>query len=917
MSTTTTTPLAALLSALDALTQTTRILRQHVAEDAPLVVRSMVPYQLAGTETVCGNARYRLQLICRSAHVSLKDLLGLPMAASIADDKGGQRVISGFVHRPEVLLSDGASTLVELGLCDALSLLRLRKNRRIFRDLSVIEVVSQILSEHIRANPVLGKAFKFNIDNLRKTYPARALIHQAGESDAAFIERLCKQEGISWHFKHALDEGQPTQTLILGENTSAFSDSPAGTVRFHRADATEKTDTVVAWQAWRELSPESSQRAQFNYKSVQVDQSEQPSLLDQGPKGDDLARTLTDYHYDEPVLAAGGEHRDQMSRSRIQAHEFTGKGFRGEGVVRQFACGTAFGLDSHYEIDQHPAEERQFTLTHVDLYARNNVPLDDRLGRSLFPGWQYHVPRDEATGTVPSATRDAPLYYNRFECVRALVPVIPTFDPDADVPRVHFMSAIVANENGQEFDVDDQGRVCVRFLFSHDEAALHSGGGAPAPLLNSARVRVMQTLAAPGFGSTHWPRDGMEVKLAFDEGHPDKPFIVGMVYNGKEAPAKYAHRPSVPANAPLTGLRTKEVGCERYNHLRFSDFTGKIGSQIATDHAATQLNQGWLGTPFDEGMSDPRGEGFEHITDASGAIRTRRGLLLSAFGRAQASGKQMDRQETLTLMRECVTLFEELGNYAAQHEGRPVDTQGQADQKTKLENWERGSNTEPGGAGGGAPMVAITAPAGLHLNTPASVVTHAGETVDTVAIGNVQTTSGGHHVTNAGQGVSTFAQSGGIKTVAHQGDHLMQSQSANTFIQSAKDLGLSATLKIHLMAGDEVLIGEGGGSYIRMGGGRIEMGAPSGFFVKAPQHVWDDAASGSVQLPEFSIGELGRVPTLVRPTDGGAIPGVDFEMSRSVSGPASGKTDAQGRGTQTVTKVFEKLKTTFRFKGNA
>ncbi|MGC4060844.1 MAG: phage late control D family protein [Aquabacterium sp.] len=109
-----------------------------------------------------------LQTVSRSADVPLKDLMGLPMAVAIADDRGGQRIVAGFVCRPEALVSDGANTLLQAEIRDVFGVLSLRKNRRIYRDQSVVEVVSQILDEHIRANSVLASNTKPGGDSGRR-----------------------------------------------------------------------------------------------------------------------------------------------------------------------------------------------------------------------------------------------------------------------------------------------------------------------------------------------------------------------------------------------------------------------------------------------------------------------------------------------------------------------------------------------------------------------------------------------------------------------------------------------------------------------------------------------------------------------------------------------------------------------------
>ncbi len=884
--------LALLAKALLSLTQEQRLLRQHVAENAPAAVRSLVPYQVSGQEGVCDGVAYTLQVLNCGADLALKDLLGLPLAVSIADAQGGRRLISGIVCRPEALISDGSVTLLQLELRDALSLLRLRRNRRIFRDQSVVGVIRQILDEHLQANPVLSAAFGYDVGHLRKDYPERALTHQAGESDAAFIERLMRQEGIAWCYRFSINNGQPFHTLELSDDAQAFEASPSGTVRFHRADATESADTVVAWQAWRELAPSAAQRDQFDYKTVLVAQALEATVLAQGARGDALAATLTDYHYDAALLAADGRHQAQMSRSRIHAHEFAAKGFRGESVVRQFACGTSFTLSQHPELDAHPIEERCFTLTRLQVYARNNVHLDDRVGRSLFQGWQYDAPHHAAFGEAHAGNlSDAPMYYNRFECVRRQVPIVPAFDPERDVPRLSAMSALVANENGEELDVDEQGRICVRFLFTHQEPQAQ---GAVPRLYDSARVRVVQPFAAEGFGTTLWPRNGTEVILHFLDGHPDKPIIWGSPYNGNQPAARYAGKASTPANAPLAGIRTKEINGQRHSHLRFSDFTGQIGTQIATDHAATQLNQGWLGTPHDQGQSAARGEGFELTTDASGAIRSAQALLISAFGRLQAGGKQLDRQETLALMQECMNLFMQLGQYAAGHAGLALDTKAHATQREQLGNWDNGSNTAPNAAGGGAAIVAITAPEGLHQSTPASVLTHAGQNIDSVAVGHLQHTSGGHTIVNAGQGVSTFAQSGGIRTIAHQGELLLQSQHDSTRIDAAADCAIAAQGTITLDAPEIIL--RANGASIRLSDMLTLMsrGAIASHAASFP-HTGPDSLAA--QLPSFTTAAVDRIGVLRygSAADAPVAANTRYRARLSDGSVIQGLTDAQGQ----------------------
>jgi type VI secretion system secreted protein VgrG len=900
--------LASSLSSLAAeLSQSKRLLKLHFPESAPDAAHRLVPYQIEGDENVCGAVRYRLQCLGNDVHVPLKDLQGQPVAITIGDDRGGDREICGIVTVVEQLFSDGAATLYELEFRDALSILSHRRTWRPFTDMSVIDISERILGEHIGSNPVFGRAFRFSMGGLRGSYPMRAFTLQAGESDADFLTRLWRQEGIAWHFKFALEGSNPVHTLLLADHPDAYPENPAGEVRFHRAHATEEADTVTGLRAWRRLSPTAALRASFDYKTVRTAETNESTVFLQGSAGDGVASTLTDFDYDAPHHGADGGHYGQMGTRRILAHEFAGKGWRGESVVRQFAAGTVFTVSGHPELDEHADVDRQLVLTRVQVYARNGIRLDARLAHQLLRGWPHLLPE---TGATAFDGAEAPVYLNRFECVRSKVPIVPALDP-LNLPRVGMLSAIVVGAAGREVDVDEQGRIAVRFLFTRPDEGPRGTGmsdGSNPCASEAARIRVAHPWADAGFGAALWPRVGSEILIGFLQNHPDKPVALnGGLYNGTHEPPRFSGRGSLPANAALYGFRTKELKADRHNQLRFDDSTAQISTQILSEHAATQLNQGWLGTPRDEGRSEPRGEGFELATDASGAIRTARGLLLSAFQRLNATGKQLSREETLALMEESVQLFKQIGEYAAGHEAAGFDSEPHTRLQEDLKNWENGSNTATG-AGGGAPIVAVTAPAGVHLNSPRNVVTHAGYNVDTVALRHIQFASAERLIANAGKGISLFAQSEGVKAIAHQGRMLIQSQNDDTVVNAAKNLKLTASgSKVQIMASGEILLAESGGAYIKLAGGKVEIGCPGALTIKAASHAWSGPASGQTDLPKFSKGDLGRTPKILRPTDGQPIEGIPYELTRSDGSVSHGVTNAEGEAEKISGEAFEHL----------
>src|SRR6185369_9279869 len=84
--------------------------------------------------------------------------------------------------------------------------------------------------------------------------------------------------------------------------------------------------------------------------------------------------------------------------------------------------------------------------------------------------------------------------------------------------------------------------------------------------------------------------------------------------------------------AALSGIKSKEFGGEGFNQLVFDDTPGQLRAQLASTQHASQLNLGYLIHQADNHRGSFRGKGFELRTDAYGAIRATRGLLITSYG---------------------------------------------------------------------------------------------------------------------------------------------------------------------------------------------------------------------------------------------------------------------------------------------
>jgi type VI secretion system secreted protein VgrG len=870
----------------------------------------LLPQRISGTETICGGLEYRVLCVAADATLPLKDFIAAPAELKIVTDRGELHTVCGIVAEASAGQSDGGLATYQLVLRDALSLMEKRFNTRVFRNKNELQIIDILLSEWRQTNSVLAAAFEYEIDASlpARRFPPREFTMQYDESDAHFVRRLMRRRGIAWHFRPG-QPGAPTpvHTLVLFDDSARLKQNAAGTIRYHRDHATEQRDAITAWSAVRTLQAGSITRFSWDYKRPKGTDfmfTSSEGIADQGKFGNRFAASLNDYAIAPPHVGDNSDDHRQLGMLRVARHDYDSKCFHGQGGVRDMRVGEWFALEDHPEIDQHAQAERHFIITGLSVSASNNLPkaLDSRLD-CLFrsSGWDGDAwPR---SAPIDSAVR----YSNRFTCVRRDVQIVPAYDPRSDLPRTRLQSAIVVGPANEEVHCDALGRVKVRFNATRPGDHRHaSGAGASDTETDSAWLRVATPWAGNGpgpdrqCGTLSLPRVGSEVLIDFLGGDPDRPVIVGQLYNGLGVPPGLSRPGDLPGNRYLSGMRSREIRGGRANQLCFDDTSGQISAQLASEHAATQLNLGYLTRPRQDGEGAPRGDGFELRSDASGSIRTARSLLISAWKRLDAAGQQLSNEDSVALMAECLELFKSLGSYAAQHEALPVDDTA----ATALhEAVKAASGQQPDER----PTITVTAPDGIAISSPKTIVSYAGVNYDCVARQHLQLSAGKRCNVNAGQGISMFAHQDGITQIAHHGKYLMQSQHDLMQLDAAKDLRLTSATKLIGVAQDEITFMTNGGAYLKLSGGNIELGGPGALTIKTSAHHWNGPASMRGDLPAFGEGELGRTPRLVAPEDGSPVEGWQANIAGEHGADANGVSSAEGQGPQVLGEHLEKL----------
>lgn len=866
----------------------------------------LMPQRIDGVEAICDGIEMRIYCVSLNARLPLKTLIGVPVELQIVTDSGQLRSYCGIVAEATQGESDGGLATYQLVMRDALAILDLNVGTRVFLNKSELDVVQTVLTEARRNNPALAATFEFELDTAlsQRDYPVRQQIIQYNEGTGAFLRRLLRRRGISWFFRagRPLSAGSseadssasptPVHTMVLFQNGKRLKESPAGTIRFHRNSATEERDSITAWSGVRTLRPGRFTRFSWDYanpRGIGFMSASVASEADQGAKGNKLAAGLDHYLTEAPHVRDSFDDLHTMVQQTAARSDFEAKCYHAEGGVRDCAAGQYFTLKGHPDIDSHPLEQRQFIVLSQHITAQNNLPkrYDARVDR-LFALNRWSI----ASADLPLAgvnwfDSGEMRFLSRMTCVRRDIAFVPAYDARTDLPHPQLQSAIVVGPAGQEVHCDAQGRIKVRFACMREQDHAHAdGAGASGTDSDSAWVRVASNWAGSGkgmnFGALALPRPGTEVLIDFLGGDPDKPVIIGQLYNMVARPP-YLGAGDLPGNKYLSGIKSLEIGGSRANQLRLDDSSGQISAQLASDHGRSELNLGWLTQARSQGAGAPRGEGAELATDAQLALRAGKGVLLSAWARLNGGGKQLERADYLALMEDCLELFRSLGQFAADNQGLPVDAQAQSQLQSDIRQWENGSNTTPGGAQGGAAAIAVTAPAGLSFATSNAIVSYAASNIDSIAQQHLQLTAGQRCNVNAGKGISLFSQQDGLTAIANYGKVLIQSQHDDMHINAAKALTLTATEgKLIGMAHTIELICEDG-SFIRLGDG-ITFGSSKPLKFNAPSFIFNDPETMAVHLPVFGAAAVSeRFRTRYR---GGTFPSASADSDGTTSSQA-------------------------------
>src|SRR5581483_11591768 len=446
-----------------------------IAVQTPLGDNKLLLQKVTGVEGISRLYTFYLDMLSEDSGITFTDIVGKRVTITIHLASGEPRYINGFISRFVQRGRDIRFTHYYAEVVPWLWFLTRNANCRIFQNKSVKEIITKIFQD-------LG--MQDYSDKLRGNYEPLEYCVQYRETDFNFVSRLMEQFGIFYFFEHELSK----HTLVLGDQTSVHQPCPnQPSVIFDSTGRVLTEERVTAFEIGQEMKTGAFAMNDYNFKTPLTDLDvTEPTVIT-------VANNATFELYDYPGIYLNKGDGEGVAKLRMQEQEASSTIGHGASTCGAFTSGYRFDLQDHYRANLNQA----YVLTEVRHYANC--------------GAAYYTSQAEEDET----------YTNHFAVIEYSRP----YRPDRTAPKPFVQgpqTAVVVGPGGEEIYTDEYGRVKVQFLWDREGQADEN---------SSCWIRVSQIWAGKNWGAMWIPRVGQEVIVEFLEGDPDRPLIMGRVYN--------------------------------------------------------------------------------------------------------------------------------------------------------------------------------------------------------------------------------------------------------------------------------------------------------------------------------------------------------------------------------------------------
>jgi type VI secretion system secreted protein VgrG len=425
-----------------------------------------------GLEGVSQPFAFQLDLMSTNPDIHYTSLLRTPVLVSLNLPGGDKRYFHGICSRFSHGRKRDDLTFYRAEIVPWLWFLRLSRESRIYQDMTVPDVLTAVFDR-------LGYA-DYRMSLTRSYLPLKYCV-QYRETHFDFVSRLMEEEGIFYFFQHSEEKHE----LVLTDDSSLSETALRAESAWFALDEASEDQTITEWDHEYALRPGKVTLSDYDF--------EQPTLDLERSQGFDEAEELYDYpgRYNTP------DEGERLALVWLQAEEARRETVSASSNVRGLTPGYYFNLREHYRRN-----------ANVKYYV---VQVQHFASAGEFRAWDANADLD---------------YHNNFTCIPQEVP----YRTQRRTPRplIHgSQSALVVGPAGEEVYTDEYGRVKVQFYWDRDGKRDEN---------SSCWIRVTTPWGGKGYGSISIPRIGNEVMVAFEEGDPDRPIIIGSVYNAEQTP---------------------------------------------------------------------------------------------------------------------------------------------------------------------------------------------------------------------------------------------------------------------------------------------------------------------------------------------------------------------------------------------
>ncbi len=485
---------------------------------AQLPMDGLLFWKLKGTEALSHSFTLEAELLSTDARVDRHALLGQPVTFTLPTQSLlNPRYLNGKITRVAVRSEELNGTryaVYALTVEPDLWPMKRDRNLRIFQGQTVPQIVQTLLKE-----------YGVNVESrLSGSYRVWEYCVQYQESSFDFISRLMELEGIYYGFRHEAErhvmvlwDAADQHHAFPGYETIAYHVTPSG------GSVTE--EGISQWSLAESVTPGMYSTDDYDFRKpnawmLQARQNPASPV----PGAVDV--------YDWPGHFVDHSHGEFYTRIRQEVWQVEHHSVSGSGTATGIAPGFTFSVINA----PHFSDNGEYLVTSATYdFAENSYASGDGEGST----------HNIAFTVLPSS-------------------VTYRASPETRWPKTHGpQTAKVVGPKGESIWTDRYGRVKVKF---------HWDRLAKGDDTSSCWVRVSSAWAGQGFGGVQIPRVNDEVVVDFINGDPDRPLIIGRVYNEASMPPW-----ALPAAATQMGFlsRSKDGNADTANALRFEDKAGE------------------------------------------------------------------------------------------------------------------------------------------------------------------------------------------------------------------------------------------------------------------------------------------------------------------------------------------------------